>query len=463
MQGNRLVASLVISSFAWLAGCSGHGGTIVVSGGSGTAAVSLTMTDTPPTGVTLLSFQVLLTGAALNPGAVSLVSSPVTVELRRLEEETAFLTNTNVPAGTYSSLTLTFASPSLTFQNNTTQTIANCAPGAICTVTPRVTTATATVTFPSPGFTVVNNSPVGLLVDANLNGILTNSLSVDFSTGVSVSQLTPVQSGGVLVPIENVVGQVMSTDGTNRRFNLQTSLGTFVTQVDGNTAFLNFPANVCSPAGFACLKAGQIVAVDLSLQAGGTLLAKNLSFEDSDTSKAEVEGVIVSVNKGAQHFSMVVLGQTPSVTGLSVGTVVTVNTSGTITFDVDNLGPDTSAFSFQGLNDLQVGQEVQVRRLSTSSGTTINPDRVRLESSRFTATISSVNAPAFNVSSLPSLFASASPSITQIQAQTSAFTEFAGNATNFSQLTINDIVSLRGQLFANAGSPVLVATKVIKR
>lgn len=463
MQGNRLVASLVISSFAWLAGCTGHGGNIVVSGGSGTAAVSLAMTDTPPAGVTLLYFQVLLTGAVLNPGGVSLVSSPVTIDLRRLEEETAFLTNTNVPAGTYSSLTLTFASPSLTFQNNTNQTIAGCAPGAGCSITPMVVTGTATVTFASPGFTVVNNNAVGLLVDANLNSILANSLSVDFSSGVSVSQLTPGQSGGVLAPIENVVGQVMSPDGINQRFSLQTSLGTLATQVDGNTAFLNFPTSVCSPTGFACLKASQIVAVDLSLQAGGTLLAKNLSFEDSDTSKAEVEGVIVSVNKAAQQFSLVVLQQTPSGTGPSAGTVATVNTSGTVAFEVDNLGPDTSAFTFQGLNDLQVGQEVQVRRLSTSSGTTINADRVRLESSRFTGTISSVSAPAFNVSSLPSLFGSASPSITQIQAQTSAFTEFAGNAISFNQLAINDVVSLRGQLFANAGSPVLVATKVIKR
>jgi hypothetical protein len=53
--------------------------------------------------------------------------------------------------------------------------------------------------------------------------------------------------------------------------------------------------------------------------------------------------------------------------------------------------------------------------------------------------------------------------ITQIQAQTSAFTEFAGNASNFSQLAVTNSVSLRGQLFGSAGSPVLVVTKVIKR
>jgi len=463
MQGARLFAALALLSFAVLAGCSGGGGNFSSAGGSATTVpVSLTMTDTPPANVTVVSFQVDVLSVVLNPGKVLLVNSPVTVEVRRLEEETAFLMNTNVPTGTYTSLTVTFANPSLTFQNGTPQSIARCAPGAVCSITPPTTTLTATANFPTPGLTLTSNTPAGLLVDVNLDGVLTSSMGVDFSSGVSVSQLASGQPGGVLTPIEDVVGQVTATDSVNNRFNLQTSAGTFVIQTNSSTVLLNFPGSVCSSAGFACLKAGQIVAVDLSLQAGGTLLAKNIFFEDSDTSKAEVEGVIISVNKGTQQFNIVALQQTPSVTGITVGALVTVNFSASTTFDVDNLGPDTSAFTFQSANDLLVGQEVQVRRLSTSPGTTINADRVRLESSRFTGTIASVSAPSFSVSGLPSLFGTAVPAITQIQVQTSMFTEFAGNASNFSQLAIGNTVSLRGQLFGSAGT-VLVATKVIKR
>jgi hypothetical protein len=333
----------------------------------------------------------------------------------------------------------------------------------VCNIAPTTTTLTATANFPSPGLTLTSNTPAGLLVDVNLNSVLTGSMGADFSSGVSVSQLVSGQSGGVFTPVEDVVGQVLTIDSVNNRFNLQTSTGTFVIQANSSTAFLNFPASVCSSAGFACLKAGEILAVDLSLQADGTLLVKNIFFEDSDTSKAEVEGLIISVNKITQQFNMVALQQTPSVAGIAVGAVVTVNFSASTTFDVDNLGPDTSAFTFQNANDLLVGQEVQVRRLSTSSGTTINADRVRLESSRFTANIVSVAAPNFSVGGLPSLFGSTLPAITQIQAQTSAFTEFAGNVNKFSQLAISDTVSLRGQLFAGGGSPALVLTKVIKR
>jgi len=464
MQGARLLAALSLLSFVTIAGCSGSGGKFSGSGSAGTTApVSLTMTDAPPANVSVVSFQVVVVSAVMNPGNVLLVSSPITVEARRLEEETAFLTNTNVPTGTYTSLTVTFANPSLTFQNGTPQTIAGCLPGAVCNVTPTTTTLTATANFPSPGLTLTRNSPVGLFVDVNLNSVLTSSMGVDFSSGVSVSQLASGQPGGVLAPIEDVVGQVTTIDSVNNRFNFQTPVGTFVIQANSSSAFLNFPSGVCSSAGFACFKVGQIAAVDLSLQADGTLLAKNVFFEDADTSKAEVEGVIISVNKATQQFNMVALQQTPSVTGISVGAVVTANLSLSTTFDIDNLGPDTSAFTFQSANDLLVGQEVQVRRLPTSSGTTINADRVRLESSRFTGTIASVSAPSFSVSGLPSLFGSAIPAITQIQVQTSAFTEFAGNASTFIQLAIGDTVSLRGQLFGGAGSPALAATKVIKR
>ena len=468
MQGSRLIAALALLSFAVTAGCTGGGGNFSGGGGGGaTAPISLTITDTPPANVSVQWFQADVVGVVMNPGNVSLVSSPVTVELRRLEEETAFLTNTNVPIGTYTSLTVIFANPSLTFHNGTAQTIAGCAPGAVCNILPTTTTLTATANFSSPGLTLSSNSPVGLLVDVNLDSVLTGSMGVDFNSGVSVSQLASGQPAGALVPVEDVVGQVSAIDSINNRFNLQTPAGTLAiqasTQSNINTSFLNFPGSVCSSPGFACVKAGQIVAVDMSLQAGGTLLAQNVFFEDSDTSKAEVEGVIVSVNKVTQQFNMVALQETPSVAALPVGAVVTVNVSFSTILDVDNRGPDTSAFTFQSVNDLLVGQEVQVRRLSTSSGMTINADRVRLESSRFTGNIVSVSAPSFNVSGLPSLFASASPTITQIQAQTSAFTEFAGNASNFSQLAVTNTVSLRGQLFGSAGSPVLVTTKVIKR
>ena len=71
MRVNRVVISLVVLSLALVAGCSGGGGNVVVGGGN--TPVSLTITDTPPAGVTVLSFQVTVAGAVLNPNNVSLV------------------------------------------------------------------------------------------------------------------------------------------------------------------------------------------------------------------------------------------------------------------------------------------------------------------------------------------------------------------------------------------------------
>src|SRR5713101_9883131 len=89
---------------AVLAGCSG-GSMKISSGGAGTAPLSLSMTDTPPANVTVLTFEVTITGAVLHSNTgkpdVSLVSAPIQIEVKRLETEAAFLSTVNVPADTY--------------------------------------------------------------------------------------------------------------------------------------------------------------------------------------------------------------------------------------------------------------------------------------------------------------------------------------------------------------------------
>src|SRR5689334_20188977 len=74
----------------------------------GNSPMSVTMTDTPPAGVTVLSFEVDVTGATLNPGSVDLLAGrhAIEVEVKSLETESAFLNTTNVKPGTYTSLNL---------------------------------------------------------------------------------------------------------------------------------------------------------------------------------------------------------------------------------------------------------------------------------------------------------------------------------------------------------------------
>jgi len=172
----------------------------------GASALSVTITDTPPSGVTVLSFEVSVTGATLNPGGVDLLAGrgPVRIEVEELETESAFLNTAGVNPGTYTSLDLTFANPDLTFKNGTMMMLAGCAPGAVCEIKP-TGTLSSTVNFPSPGLVIQGSTgtsgmmgeddeqtAMGIKLDLDLNTILTTTLGVDFSqTGAfTVKQLT---------------------------------------------------------------------------------------------------------------------------------------------------------------------------------------------------------------------------------------------------------------------------------
>ena len=81
------------------------------------------MTDDPPAGVSVLFFQVSLTAASLTPtsgSAVSLLNNntPIQIDVTKLQALSAFLSTANVPAGTYNSLSLTFATPQLVIFNS---------------------------------------------------------------------------------------------------------------------------------------------------------------------------------------------------------------------------------------------------------------------------------------------------------------------------------------------------------
>jgi hypothetical protein len=70
----------------------------------------------PPTGVTLLSFQATVTGISMQPGNVSLLNSPISLEISQLQAMSASI---SVPAGNHTGMTVTLMNPRMTFLNNT--------------------------------------------------------------------------------------------------------------------------------------------------------------------------------------------------------------------------------------------------------------------------------------------------------------------------------------------------------
>jgi hypothetical protein len=461
---------MLLAGALLLSSCGGGGSNSVVNnpppGQGSTAPVSVVVRDTPPAGVTILSFEVTVQRAVLQPGNVNLVTTPIKIEIKRLEIEAALLSTFNVPAGTYTSIDITFSNPEVTFKNDTPAPIAGCAAGAVCEIKPPVT---VTVTFNGSPFplTIQVNTPVGLLVDVNLSNIITSALTLDFNAAgaVTVSNLPPVQGTGQLEEIEDLKGTVTAKDTPNNQFTLQLgATGQSLTiRVDTNTQFEDFDDFGCLTANFACVAVGQLVEVDLRLLAGGSLLAKKVKAEDNDLEE-EFEGIITKINSATQ-FEMVLAEKLVSNATLDIGQTVVVNLLANTQFRIDDDGLPLQGGQFSSSADLMVGQTVEIDRKSMPTGTppAVDTDRVKLKFTRFTATVLSVNAAGNQivVNNLPGLFTA--QGITQLTIFTSPTRTNFNNIANLGALAAGNTVSVRALIFQGGGTPFGVARKVRKR
>ena len=432
-----------------------------------TAPITFAVADNPPAGVTILAFEVTITSAALtnptgSPATLVASTSPVTLELKRLEGDSTLVATTNAPLGTYSNLTVSIANPSVTFLNNSGGPITvgslNCANGATCQVQPPAASNVVITTGPFP-LTIAAGSTQSLILDFNMANLLSPTMSVNFAAGMSVSGGATTPSD-VVTSIEDQVGQVTAIDSAHNNFTFVTSQAAFKVNVDLNTEFMDFLSAGCSGANIGCLAVNQAIAVNMNLMGDGSLLATGVTFEDPNLDEMLTEGIIFSVDSSTQ-FRMVVLDTLPTSQSIGSGTIATVTMSGITNFSVDDEGPSTTAFSFIGPSNLVVGQEVQVKELSTSVGAGIQADRVRLRASRWTATVGTVTSPNFILNGLPALFTS--KGFNQIQVQTQNVTEFATPNGIFTDLSTGLPVTVRGQIFLSSGTLVMPASKITSR
>ena len=459
--------SLLLSALL-LVGCGrGSGGYFGgMAASAGPSNVTVMMTDTPPPGVTILSFEITVTAATLNPGNVQLVTAPHRIEVKRLETESAFLAAIDVPAGTYQSVTVMLANPELTFLNQSNAAIGTCQVNTVCEVE---SNATGSITFSGSPFPVMlsANDSTGFLVDVNLSNIITSTLGVDFTAAnaITVTQLTKKPEGD-LDNLDDLKGVVQNLDATNKKFTLHTVQGDFQITTDDKT---EFESEVCGANNFSCLQNGQVVGVDARIMAGGVFLAKKIEFED-DAVDDELEGVISKIDDST-HFEMVVLDELRAMNSVNVGNpiVVTLNSGASFKVKTDGLSvPSALQAAFEGATDtsqLIQGQVVQVQvvgSVNVGPPIAVTTSRVRLRFSQFTATVSGTPVPPnFTVGSLPPLFTNAG--ITSVHVQTSSKTDFDG-VSDVSGLADGNTVSLRGLLFkSGANPPELIARKVRKR
>jgi hypothetical protein len=471
------VASLALGSCSGLPGGGGGGG------GGGTAIFSVTLTDTPPAGVSVLNFNVTVTGVALNPSTgtpVSLTTGPETFDLARLQTDAIRLGGFTVPAGTYQSIGVTVSNPVLTIFNQSAVTLSGCAVNKVCKI-PLVSAGTITISSAPFPLTLTNGQQKGLRLDFNLANAITSTagaLAVDFTQPnvlTAISLPLPNLPVGQMDSIEDFLGVVSAENQTTKTFTIQSLTRSplqFVATANAGTVFDISPTTPACPAPvFSCMTVGQVLSVDLAVNADGTLTATEIEFQDS-ASDDELEGIVTSVDTATQ-FQIAITDklQAPTASligGLAVGdpAIVTLSVNPAFVVGAKDLPVPVSPLSiFQGSTDtaqMLPGETVEVRVKSFTAGTSGNPptvsvDRVRLRFTRVTVPVSgSPVGQFFNVTGFPAVFG-ISP---MAQVQTfSPQTSFEGVASA-SALADTDVVSIRALYIKSA--PPFFAAKVRK-
>lgn len=472
------LSSLLTSCGTTTTATNGCGSQCPVSG----VPVSLTMTDDPPAGVSVLFFQVSLTAASLQPAvgtgpSISLLNgnTPIQIDVTKLQALSAFLSTATVPAGTYGSLSLTFASPQLViFNQSDTALGSSCAVGSICQLTPALDNS-ATVNFTSAPFPVMvsSNSPLGFLVDFHLNTVIQSDLSVDLgaANGITLAELpTAVSPVAPLFGfLTGTVGSIGTSSSGQSQFTLATLWGrTFTIDVNSSTVFADFPP-CASPGILGCVATGDIVLVQIaSVESDGDLLAaKVILLSPQTTNQSVVEGTVVGFN--GMQIKLIFHSQFPSPTAVPLGGIATVTLDKGAAFSVDSGGFTIPAGAiFAGFSNLTFGQEL---RLAVDPGSmscvtsnviaggwgpptfcTFSTNNLQLEPSQLSGQITSINSSAssFMLGSFPSISFGPVPPISAVglMVDTTTQTTYQGFATNnFSGLADGDFVSVNGWVF----------------
>jgi len=472
--------------------------------------VSLSMTDNPPAGVSVLFFQVTLTDATLTPSTGSPVSllktlgtsTPIQIDVSQLQAVSAFLNTTAVTAGTYNSLSLTFANPLLVLYNQSDASLgSSCAVGSVCQLTPTFDNNSSTLTFTSSPFpvTVNQNSPLGFLIDFHLNTVIQSDLSVNLAAanGVTVSELppapTPAQFGFV-------TGTVTVAVPSNGEIELALPWGGLYVDATSSTTFNNFPSSACTTPSIQCVQQGQIVQVQISSNVANGLPTVSQVNYVQQASAQTVEGTIVRIPPlplpAGETIIQLILHQNPTANAsLPIGAMASVAVWGPggsntpTTFSIDNSGfTIPSGYTFASSNDLTVGQTVKVTVTPgtlTNTGAGPSPSTwgpptsisftasaVELEPSQVTGAITAIDSSTtsftLGVGAGPFFAPWPLPNATgfSFNVLTTGQTAYTGfNPDNFSGLATNDFVSVNGWLFppATTGPPTIVAQSVLMR
>ncbi len=456
----RQAAVVVLLLVATLAQVSCGGGTPSSLTGGGRGSLAVFGQDGPLDN--LIEFEITVVSVVLNPGSVSVLPQPVRFELTSLQLTSDLIRLAqNIPAGNYTSVTLTVSDPEIKFFISS-GTCPGGGPGPICEIRPPLQNVTITLNI---NFTIVNGQTTGLLIDFDLQrSVLTDMLG-------KITGINPMLTGQILnlagVPDEfEAEGRVVSVNRSSPTtgsfvFEPFTTCIQVIIDVDGTTAFEDFDEATPPLANsFASLAANQFVDVNADVRADTDLLARKVELEEPDNDD-DLEGLIVAVTRdfsgSVTSFQLLLQEVAPCTTAARIGDTITVNLDGSTRFRLDADGFPVNASLFNGPEDLTVGQKVDVDPVGAFAST-ITADKIKLEDQTIRGTVLSTAGTTFWLRPGADLFPDQN-----VEVQTAAGTRF-DDVSGVSGLTVGQPVRIKGFLFLQALGPpselVFVATRV---
>ena len=488
MNSKRILSLLAAVAVLPLASCSGLKSSSVCTTNctTGNATLNITMYDTPPTGVDILSFTLPIVGISLTPSTgspVAVTTAVSSVEATRLQTDSALIVDAfSVAAGSYTTLSVTLGPTSATsnvFINTSGSTITwsggSCPNNAVCNLPAG---AVFTVAIPLT-LTLSANQTQWIGLNLNLANAITatGGLSVDFSKTNVLTAVTKPRIGlptGASDTVEDFVGVVTAySSGSSITVQSGTSGQKITAALNSSTEYdtqlSNGYNNCVASTAQGCIAVGSTVSLDAVLNANGTLTATEVDVLDAKAVD-EVEGVIYPTS--TLNVFGLVLADKVSTSGNAVlgattttyGTVILLNVSSVSNPVIDlktlaNSGFTPPPFTVAGL---LAGQQIRAQVsnvLSTSSGITATASNVLLRFSRITGPVAVASGTAFTItppSYISTLDSALPPPLTAYTFTTG--TVFDG-ITGASGITASSTVSIRA-LFFDSTLPTFAVAKV---
>lgn len=413
----------------------------------------------------VVAFQVTIGNIILTPagsGASQQVQVPTNrLDLSHMAGKLEPVVILNAPQGTYTNAIVNIANPTVTFLNGS---------GNLVTI-PGGASQSVTVNF-SPALTI-SSSPAILNIDINAASTLTtdasgNVLGFSFSSSSFAISTSPIVAENlqqdITGEIESVVGQVASVSGANFTLNGAQGGGQFVFVTDSSTVFFGGLTNAASMA-------NQIVRVDGTTRADGTLLARKVEGVESQTGSL-MDGLITSVI-GTPATFLTIASQDGTGNGMDsskIGAPFNVNVSGV---SAGNFGVNQGKMDFTGLTvpnvtfpfdatTLRSGQRISVESpggVPLINGT-ITADKVKLEQQAITGVVSNFTAGTGGAATfdltLPStslLTGTVTPTVVHVFQQ-------PGTDNRFGTISNTKTLRVRGLLFFTGSNFNMIARRI---